>query len=253
MLKHRVIPSLLIRNGGLVKTTQFANPRYVGDPLNAIRIFNEKEVDEILVLDIMASKEGREPDFAMIEEFSGECFMPLCYGGGISSIAQAERLFSLGVEKLSLQAATFSNLNLITEIATRFGSQAIVASIDIKVNWRGQPQLYEAASGAVHQGWQNHLARVVDAGAGEVLLTAVDRDGMMKGVDTKLIEAASQAVGVPLIACGGVGSLADIKAAVQAGASAVAAGAFFVFQGKHRAVLITYPNYTTLEDLLAAT
>jgi cyclase len=253
MLKHRVIPSLLIRNGGLVKTTQFANPRYVGDPLNAIRIFNEKEVDEILVLDIMASKEGREPDFAMIEEFSGECFMPLCYGGGISSMAHAERLFSLGVEKVSLQAATFSNLGLITEIAARFGSQAVVASIDIKVNWCGQHQLYEAAKGTVHQDWQEHLGRLVNAGAGEVLLTAVDRDGMMKGVDTRLIEAASRAVAVPVIASGGVGSLADIKAAVQAGASAVAAGAFFVFQGKHRAVLITYPNYATLEDLLAAT
>jgi len=252
MLKHRVIPALLLRGGGLVKTTRFANPRYIGDPLNAIRIFNEKEVDELLVLDIMASREKRGPDFAFIKEMAGECFMPFCYGGGITSLEDADRLFGLGVEKISIQTASKSNVSLITDIARRFGSQAVVASIDIKTNWRGSYQLYWSATGATEKDWDAHLRRVVDAGAGEILLNAVDRDGVMQGVDSSLIAMAANSIQVPLIAIGGVGSLKDIKDAVDAGASAVAAGAFFVFQGKHKAVLITYPAYSALEQLLSA-
>lgn len=250
MLKHRVIPALLVHDGGLVKTTRFAKHRYVGDPLNAIRIFNEKEVDEILVLDISASKEGRGPDFDSIAEFAGECFMPMCYGGGISSMEHAERLFALGVEKVSLKTAALSDLNLVTAIARRFGNQAVVASVDIKTDLFGRYRLYKSASQPHEKGWEEYLASIVDAGAGEILLNSVDRDGTMDGVDTKLIHLVSGKVSVPLIAVGGVGSIEDIKAAVDAGASAVAAGAFFVFQGKHRAVLITYPEYSTLENLL---
>lgn len=253
MLRHRVIPTLLLRNGGLVKTQRFANPRYVGDPLNAIRIFNEKEVDELLVLDIMASREKREPDYAVIQEFATECFMPFCYGGGITSLEQADKLFALGVEKVSLQTATASDLNLVTRIAEKYGAQAVVASIDVKSGWIGGYQLYWSATGATDKNWQGHLKRVVDAGAGEVVLNAVDRDGMMEGVDTKLIRMAADAINVPLVALGGVGKLEDIRDAVLAGASAVAAGAFFVFHGKHRAVLITYPNYAALEALLSET
>lgn len=250
MLKHRVIPALLLRNSGLVKTTRFGEPRYVGDPLNAIRIFNEKEVDELLLLDIMASREGREPNYATIEEIATECFMPFCYGGGVATLAQADRIFSLGVEKLSVQSATANNLSLITEIANKYGNQAVVASLDIKTGWTGGYQLYWSATGKTDRNWQDQLQRVVNAGAGEVLLTAVDRDGMMGGMDTKLISEAANAIKVPLIALGGVGKLDDIKDAVDAGASAVAAGAFCVFQGKHKAVLITYPSYSTLETLL---
>lgn len=253
MLRHRVIPTLLLRNGGLVKTQKFADPRYVGDPLNAIRIFNEKEVDELLVLDIMASREKREPDYAVIKEFATECFMPFCYGGGITSLEQADRLFALGVEKVSLQTATASNLGLLTKISDKYGSQAVVASIDIKSAWMGGYQLYWSATGATDKNWRNHLNRVVEAGAGEIVLNAVDRDGTMAGMDTKLISMAADAVQVPLVALGGVGRLEDIRDAVQAGASAVAAGAFFVFHGKHRAVLITYPNYSALEALLSET
>lgn len=252
MLRHRVIPTLLLRNGGLVKTTKFANPRYVGDPLNAIRIFNEKEVDELLVLDIMASREKREPDYETIKEFATECFMPFCYGGGITTLEQAEKLFALGVEKVSLQSATTSSLDLVSRIANKFGSQAVVASIDIKTGWMGSYQLYWSATGATDKNWQGHLQRIVEAGAGEVVLNAVDRDGTMQGVDSKLIRMAADAVDVPLVALGGVGKLEDIKDALHAGASAVAAGAFFVFHGKHRAVLITYPSYSTLEALLSA-
>ncbi len=251
MLKHRVIPGLLLRNGGLVKTLKFANPKYVGDPINAIRIFNDKEVDELMVLDITASKERREPNYALIEQFAGECFMPLGYGGGIRTVEQARQLFALGVEKICLQTAALEDLTLITRLAERFGSQSVLISVDVKKNWLGKHQLYAAASGkTLSQPWIDFLQQAVAAGAGEVVLNAVDRDGVMQGMDIELIRQASAVLSVPLIAVGGVGSLADIKAAVIAGASAVSAGAFFVFQGPHRAVLITYPRYQELEALL---
>ena len=251
MLRHRVIPCLLLHEGGLVKTQKFASPKYVGDPINAIRIFNEKEVDELLVLDIDASREGRGPNFDVIAELAGECFMPLAYGGGITTVEQAQRLVSIGVEKLSIQTAALGDLSLVTEIARRYGSQAVVVSVDVKKNLLGQHRLYSARAGkTVDRDWLEFLRAAVDAGAGEVLVNAVDRDGTMSGMDTALIERAAAACKVPLIACGGAGSLADIKAAVTAGASAVAAGAFFVYYGKHRAVLITYPKYEELVQLL---
>jgi cyclase len=251
MLRHRVIPCLLLRNGGLVKTLRFSDPKYVGDPVNAIRIFNDKEVDELIVLDILASKEGREPDYGLIERFAGECFMPLCYGGGVRKLEQAQKLFALGVEKICVQAAALENLRLVSDIAERFGSQSILVSVDVKKNWLRKPSLYSAATGKFQsRGWQEFLREAVAAGAGEVVLNAVDKDGTMQGPDLDLIREAAALVPVPLIAVGGIGSLAGIKSAVEAGASAVAAGAFFVFHGPHRAVLITYPRYRDLEDLL---
>ncbi len=251
MLKHRVIPALLLRDGGLVKTRRFKNAKYVGDPINAIRIFNEKEVDELIVLDIAASKLGREPDYATIELIAGECFMPLCYGGGVHSVDQAAHLFDLGIEKICLQSAALVQLDLVSRIAARYGSQSIVISVDVKRNWLGKPVLYESRRGqACKQGWLDFAQKAVAAGAGEVLITAVDRDGEMAGYDLELISQAAQGVRVPLIALGGAGSLEDIKAAIDAGASAAAAGALFVFHGPHRAVLITYPQYAELEKLL---
>jgi len=251
MLKHRVIPCLLLHNSGLVKTQKFAHPKYVGDPINAIRIFNDKEVDELVVLDISASKEGREPNYELIEQLAGECFMPLCYGGGIRTIEQVQQLFALGLEKVALQSAALEDLSLITKISEQFGSQSVVVSVDIKKNWMGKPNLFVSASGKVSsRNWRDFIQQAVAAGAGEVILNAVDRDGVMQGMDIDLIREACSSVSVPLIAVGGVGCLADIKAAVDAGASAVAAGAFFVFHGPHRAVLITYPSYQELEDLL---
>jgi len=251
MLKHRIIPCLLLRNGGLVKTQKFANPKYVGDPINAIHIFNEKEVDELMVLDITVSKEGREPNYALIEQFAGECFMPLAYGGGIRTVEQAQKLFALGVEKVCLQTAALADLSLITRLADQFGNQSILLSVDIKRNFLGKYQLYAAAKGKPQpQDWYDYLVQAVRAGAGEVVLNAVDRDGMMQGMDLELIRKAAGAVNVPLIAVGGVGSLPDIKAAVDAGASAVAAGAFFVFHGPHRAVLISYPRYEDIETVV---
>lgn len=254
MLKHRVIPALLLRNGGLVKTRRFKDPKYVGDPINAIRIFNEKEVDELLVLDITAGKEKREPDYSLIEQFAGECLMPLAYGGGVRTARQAQHIFASGVEKICIQTAALENLQLVRELADRFGSQSIMVSLDIKRNWLGSAQVFASAKGkTISVNWLQLLSGLVNAGAGEVLLNAVDKDGTLAGPDLDLIRQASERVDVPLIAVGGVSSLADIKSAVEAGASAVAAGAFFVYHGPHRAVLITYPRYHELQQLFAQT
>jgi cyclase len=250
MLTYRVIPALLLRNDGLVKTTKFKDPKYVGDPINAIHIFNEKEVDELMLLDITASKERREPNYALIEQIAGECFMPLAYGGGVQTLEQAKRIFSLGVEKVCVQTAALENPGLISELSERFGSQSIMVSVDIKKNWFGKPGLYAAANGKLQSTpWKDALRSLVAAGAGEVLLNAVDKDGTLSGPDLGLIREASSTVDVPVIAVGGISSLADIKAAVRAGASAVAAGAFFVFHGPHRAVLITYPSSEKLMNM----
>lgn len=250
MLSHRVIPCLLLSNGGLVKTRKFAKPQYVGDPINAVKIFNEKEVDELMAIDIDASKQGRGPNFALVEQMAGECFMPLCYGGGVRSFEDARTLFQLGVEKVALQSAVMRDPTIIRRIADHAGEQAVVVSLDLKRNWRGRPVQFNAAGvRPSHKDWRDALREAEAKGAGEILLNAVDRDGMMDGMDTELIAEASAICDVPLIALGGAGSLADIKSAVTAGASAVAAGAFFVFHGPHRAVLITYPRYEELRAL----
>ena len=239
-----------MRRGGLVKTRRFKDAKYVGDPVNAIRIFNEKEVDELMVLDIVASKEGMEPDYRMIGQFAGECFMPLCYGGGIRTLDHAQRIFALGVEKVCLQSAALDRPAIVTEIAGQFGNQSVVVSVDVKRDWLGRPKLYQSRSGkTLGRDWLSFLRSAVDAGAGEVVLNAVDRDGEMGGYDIELIRQAAEAVSVPLIALGGAGTPDHLREAVTAGASAVAAGAMFVFYGPHRAVLISYPPYSELEKL----
>lgn len=250
MLKHRVIPALLLRNDSLVKTLRFKEPKYVGDPINAIRIFNEKEVDELMVLDISASKVRRAPNYALIEQFASECFMPLTYGGGVRTLAQARQLFSLGVEKVCVQTAALENPEFITELVNQFGSQSVMVSVDVKKNWLGKPKLYHSATGKMlNDGWLDIIRKYVSKGAGEILLNAVDKDGTLTCPDLSLIQKASGSVDVPLIALGGVSSLSHIRACMDAGASAVAAGAFFVLHGPHRAVLITYPKYKDLEKL----
>ncbi|MGY2285368.1 AglZ/HisF2 family acetamidino modification protein [Pseudomonas gingeri] len=251
MLKHRVIPALLLREGGLVKTQKFGKHKYIGDPLNAIRIFNEKEVDELVLLDIDATRQAREPNYEFIESVAAECFMPLGYGGGITSVEQARQIFSIGVEKVILQTAAIENPNLVRELAERFGSQSIVVSIDVKLTWFRRYQLRSIAKGGIgSHDWLSVLQELVAAGAGEVLLNAVDRDGMQVGYDLRLIQTAAEAVDVPLIALGGAAEVSDFALAIGAGASAVAAGSFFVLQGAHRAVLITYPEYADLEKYL---
>jgi imidazole glycerol-phosphate synthase subunit HisF len=246
-MRRRVIPCLLLADGGLVKTRRFGERKYVGDPINAIRIFNEKEVDELVVLDIDASRSGKAPDFALIEQFAAECFMPLCYGGGIRTLADAQRLFELGIEKVCLQSAALLAPSLLQEIASRYGSQSLVVSVDVKRDWRKRPMLYHAAaSRKLPQSAIEFVRGAVERGAGEVLLNAVDRDGMQQGFDLELVAEMAAAVEVPLVAVGGAGSLDDLRKVVDAGASAVAAGSLFVFHGPHRAVLISYPGYAAL-------
>lgn len=243
MLRKRLIPCLLLQNEGLVKTQKFSQPKYVGDPINAIRIFNEKEVDELVLLDIGASRSKSKPKFELIEQIAGECFMPLAYGGGVGSLEDAKTLFSLGVEKVCLQTAVLENPKLLRQISERFGRQSVVASVDVKKNWLGKKGLYSSAQGKiVSKYYLSHLQSLVDAGAGEIFLNSVDRDGMTVGLDEELIREVTQTVSVPVIASGGVGTLHDVVRGYKAGASAVAAGSFFVFHGEHRAVLITYPT-----------
>jgi imidazole glycerol-phosphate synthase subunit HisF len=250
MLKHRLIPCLLLQNDGLVKTTQFKNAKYVGDPINALRIFNDKEVDEVMVLDIQASKNKKEPNYKLIEQFASECFMPLTYGGGINNVEQAKRLFNAGVEKICIQTAALHDISIVEKLAQKWGSSSILVSVDVKKNWLGKYKLYQASSGKfLDEPWLEFLQKAVNSGAGEIVLNDVDKDGMMTGMNTALIRQASNSIDVPLVAIGGVGSLADIKAGVDAGASAISAGAFFVFQGPHKAILITYPKYNELLQL----
>jgi len=251
MLKHRVIPSLLLRNGGLVKTLKFADPKYVGDPINAIRIFNEKEVDELILLDITASVRGTRPDVRLISEIAGECFMPLCYGGGIQSIDDIGEIFASGVEKVCLNTRAAEDPPLIRRAADKFGSQSIVVSIDVVRTRQGHLRVVaRSGTAVVSDDPEDYAKKMEDMGAGELFLNSVNRDGTEQGFDLPVIRQVAAAVTIPVIACGGAGSLADFAAAVEAGASAVAAGSLFVFHGKHRAVLIHYPRRQELEAVL---
>lgn len=249
MLRHRVIPSLLMQQGGLVKTMRFDRPAYVGDPINAVRIFNEKEVDELILLDIEASRLGRAPDFGLIQDIAGETFMPLCYGGGIRSLDDASRLFASGVEKVCLQTAALQDLSLVSRIADRYGRQSVLVSVDVQRVGDRCDLHTGARRGAGTSTWLEFVERAQAAGAGEIVVNAVHRDGTLEGPDLALVREAASVLTVPLVAAGGVGNLADIRRAVDAGASAVAVGAYFVFYGPHRAVLITYPGYRELEAL----
>lgn len=251
MLKNRVIPILLIQKNRLVKSKQFKSNRYVGDPINAIKIFNDKEVDEIIVLDIEASRNKCGPNFELIEQVAGECFIPLCYGGGINKVEQARRLFEMGVEKICIQTAALNSLDLVSKIGLKHGRQSIVVSVDVKKNIFGKYKLYSSAySKSLNMAYMDYIRDAVDAGAGEIIINSVDKDGMRNGLDLDLISEVSKAVKVPTIAVGGIGNLQHIKEGIKSGASAVGAGSFFVFYGPHEAVLITYPKYKDLEYLM---
>lgn len=250
MLRNRVVPFLLVRDHGLVKTQRYDKPVYVGDPINVIRIFNEKEADELALLDIGATRAGRGPNYRLVEDVASECFMPLAYGGGVRGSSDAEQLFALGVEKVIVRAAAMQDLSVVSAIASMAGSQSVAVSVDVRRH-RGRRRLY-APGLARHDdpAWLEFLKSAVDSGAGEIVLNAVDRDGTMSGIDSELITEAAAVCRAPLLAVGGVGSLGDIRAAIDAGADAVGAGAFFIFHGPRRAVLITYPAYSALDSLL---
>lgn len=255
MLRPRIAPCLLLDESGLVKTVRFRDPKYVGDPINAVRIFNEKQVDELTILDIAATRIGREPNYSLIEYLASECRMPLCYGGGVKKAEQIDKIVSLGVEKVAISSAAAHDPNLIPEAASRVGSQSIVVVMDVKQV--GAPLRYEVFT---HNGTRAtgrspvEFAKFVQAqGAGEVVLNSIDRDGTMAGYDMDLISEVRAAITLPMTVLGGAGSLRDVSEVIRAfGTIGVAAGSLFVFKGKYRAVLISYPAAVDKDALLAA-
>jgi cyclase len=244
MLRPRIIPCLLVHNKGLVKTVKFKDSKYVGDPLNAVRIFNEKEVDELTVLDIDATSEGREPDYRMIENLAAECRMPLCYGGGIRTAEQAQRIFALGVEKVAVSAAAVEDPGLVSRMAARVGRQSVVVVLDVKKKFLGGYEVFtHNGRKNVHKEPAAFAAEMEKLGAGEIVVNSIDNDGMMKGYDLGLVDRMREAVSVPLTVLGGAGSLDDIGELVRRhGIIGAAAGSLFVFKGIYKAVLINYPN-----------
>lgn len=249
MRRIRVIPVLLLSGERVVKTQRFRKPVYVGDPINTVRLFNDKEVDELIVLDIDASKENRSPNMSLIETLAGECFMPLCYGGGISSLEQMDQLFRLGIEKVSLNTALNRSASFVSAAVSKYGSQALVASIDVEKSWYGSRRVRGA--GRMNPG--DLAVRAEEMGFGEVLLTDVTAEGTGTGMNTALVRSIADKVNIPLVAHGGAASLDDIREAVtEGGASAVAAGSMFVFKGQHRAVLVNYPSQERLVESVFA-
>lgn len=243
MGRVRIIPVLLLSKGGLYKTIRFQKERYIGDPINAVKIFNEKEADELLLLDYTASKEKRGIDYKKIAEIAGEAFMPMAYGGGIKNFEDAKKVFDGGFEKIVLNSVLFSDPHLVEQIAAVYGAQAVVGSMDVKKNLFGKYKVY-SHSGTINTGydpveWSTTLERY---GAGEIMINSIERDGTWEGYDEVLIEKVAHAVSVPVIACGGAGNTEDFTRAVKAGASAVAAGSMFVYQKKGMGVLISFPS-----------
>ncbi len=252
MLLNRVIPVLTIENNNLVKTVQFSKSKYIGDPLNAVRIFNEKEVDEIMLIDISATKNNREPNYELIESISGECLMPLSYGGGIRTLQQAKDIFALGVEKICLNNVALKDTLLISKLVNQFGSQSIIISIDIKRNIFKKPKIYSYLNKKkLEHDWINFIKNLSEIGVGEILLNSVDKDGLLKGPDNELVEMLSKEINLPIVSLGGIASLHDMKKLIKSGASAVAAGSFFCFYGPHKAVLLTYPTYEEIKSLFS--
>jgi cyclase len=255
MLRPRLIPCLLIHKGGLVKTIKFGDPKYVGDPLNAVRIFNEKAVDELMVIDIDATRTGAVPNERLIAELAAECRMPLCYGGGVKTADMIDRLVSLGVEKVALSSAAVENPNLITQAAGRVGSQSIVVVIDVKTTGILRRQEVFTHNGTKRTGLDpvSFARRVQELGAGEIVVNSVDRDGVMQGYDLLLASKVREKTSVPLTIMGGAGTMDDVRALVsQHPVVGAAAGSMFVFKGKFRAVLINYPDNHQRDQLIVS-
>lgn len=253
MLRPRIIPCLLIQDGGLVKTVKFKDPKYVGDPINAVKIFNEKEADELIVIDIDATANAVEPNYAQIAKLAAECRMPLCYGGGIRTAEQAKQIIALGVEKVAISSAAFENPQLISQIAAEIGRQSVVVVLDHKARLLSKQQEVWT-----HNGTRNTKRGVIEAakefeelGAGEIVLNSIENDGKMKGYDIELAIKLREAIRIPITILGGGGSLEDMRNVVAAcGVVGVAAGSFFVFKGAYRAVLISYPSAQQKDDII---
>ena len=251
MLAPRIIPCLLVHEKGLVKTVKFKDPVYVGDPINVVRIFNEKESDELMVIDIDATVQNREPDFKMIENLASVCRMPLCYGGGIKTVEQATRIFNLGVEKIALSSAAIENPKLVSDIAKEVGNQSVVIVIDVKKKMFGGYDIY------THNGTkkakldlEKFILDLQSLGVGEIVLNSIDNDGVMKGYDISLIDKVKSLINVPITVLGGAGSLEDIKTLIDRfGIIGCSVGSLFVFKGKYKAVLINYPKDSEKKQL----
>ncbi len=244
MIRPRIIPSLLVHENGLVKTVQFKNPKYVGDPINAVKIFNEKEVDELAIFDLDATVNGNEPNYQLIERLANQSRMPLCYGGGVKTVEQAQKIFGLGIEKIALSSAVIKNPQLISQIADRVGSQSVIVVLDVKKKLFGGYEVY-THNGKKATGINPFLfaAEAQKLGAGEIVINSIDQDGMMKGYDMNLIDKLREVITIPVTVLGGAGSLDDIQKVIQKhGIIGVAAGSLFVFKGKYKAVLINYPS-----------
>ncbi len=245
MLQSRIIPCLLLHKGGLVKTVKFKKPRYIGDPINAVKIFNEKEVDELIVIDIDATVENREPNYNQIEDIVSEAFMPVCYGGGITTVDQMERLFYSGIEKISMSFSALNEQKLVSEAALRFGSQSIIVTLDIKKSFLKKKYQVVTHNGSKKTGKDpvQMAIQMEKMGAGELVINNIDRDGTMVGYDTQYLKEIVDAVSIPVVILGGAGKLDDFKIGIaDTGASAVAAGSMFVYHGRLKAVLINYPS-----------
>lgn len=253
MTRVRVIPTLLLRGKGFVKTVKFAQAEYLGDCINIVRIFNDKEADELAILDIEATPQQRAPHFDLLRDLASECFMPLCYGGGIRSLADMRTLFLSGFEKVCINTAAFENPDLVTQAARQFGSQSVVVSIDVRRNWRGQYEVVTwGGKKRIRMDPGEAARRAEELGAGEILLTSIDRDGTYQGYDLESLRRVTSAVRIPVIASGGAGNLSHFSQAVQlGGASAVAAGSFFVFHGPRRAVLINMPSAEAFDEVFS--
>jgi len=244
----RVIPTLLLKGEGLVKTKKFKDPVYIGDPINAVRIFNEKEVDELVLLDITATQEKREPKYEWIKSIVSESFMPIGYGGGIKNVDQAKKLFDIGVEKIIINSA-ITDLNLISSLANIYGSQSIVTCLDVRKQFFGGYTLCtHSGTNKINGSIEEWVKKIINAGVGELIIQSIDREGTRQGYDIELIKKVSQSVKVPVVASGGAGNLEHLREAVfQGKASSVTAGSLFVFKGKHQAVLINYPTQQELK------
>ena len=254
MLRSRVIPCLLLHNKGLVKTTKFTDPKYIGDPINAVKIFNEKEVDELIILDIGASINGVEPDYLLIEKLASECRMPLCYGGGVRNAEQARKIIGLGVEKVALSSAALENHSIITSVALAVGRQSVSVVLDVKKSMLlGYDVYVYNAKKKLKGNLESLLRHLEESGAGEIVINSIDNDGVMKGYDLKLARKVRETVSVPITILGGAGSKADILELVNSfKVIGAAAGSLFVFKGKYRAVLISYLSRQE-KDLLLQT
>ena len=250
MLRSRIIPCLLVSNKGLVKTIQFKSPKYVGDPINAVKIFNEKEVDELIVLDIDATVKNYEPDYKLIKDLAVQSRMPLCYGGGIKTVKQAVKIISLGVEKIALSSAAIEKPLLVKEISEAVGCQSIVIVLDVK-----KDSLLKKYSTFINNGTKDSnknpisLAKEFELhGAGEIVINSIDNDGLMQGYDEYITKNIRNVIDIPLTVLGGAGGLDDFQHLIDKfGTLGLGAGSYFVFKGPYKAVLI---NYTKPKELI---